>query len=533
MEPISGKIFLSRFRVDEVIQHGEFYSRYRGLDLKRNLSLSIRVFEDPLKRDPSVLCFQQDNLTLQSAVHPGIIPFYGVYDDQGISFMIERFIEGPSLAQILRQRAGKPMLPEDALIYLKALAAALEVVHSYGFVHSTVSPAQIQATRDGSVMLANYGFARQIDKPMTRTGVFDLPLCQAPEQLRGERVYPSTDIYALGILTFEFLTGVHPFLRIPSGSQEYNSAAAQALGDAHINQAPPDAASFNPNLPSGLSGAIQTALAKDPKQRYQNTQEMLEIACAVLGTSPGNVPDRIGGRKSVPGTQVLNQAAPAAAVVIPPTAAMPYPQNAPLPGTQVVPGSGGWPQQTMVPPPTSSMAEPKRRRPAWLIPVLAIVAVAAVICIAAGGWAYSAFMDAYLATSTPTLTATFTSTLTATPVTPAPTQPLPPTEPPPLPPPPTFTNVPPIVPTMPPPDTPTSARTAYKVTIRNNLSDPIYAFRNSTLMGTAPIPPGKYIWYLNIPVGEHAFKFCLDMAASDCVAEKYATVDQDITISVP
>jgi len=82
------------------------------------------------------------------------------------------------------------MLPEDALIYLKALATALEVVHSYGYVHSTVSPAHIQATRDGSVMLANYGFARQIDRPMMRTGVYDLPLCQAPEQLRGERFIP-------------------------------------------------------------------------------------------------------------------------------------------------------------------------------------------------------------------------------------------------------------------------------------------------------------------------------------------------------
>ena len=101
---------------------------------------------------------------------------------------------------------------------------------------------------------------------------------------------------------------------------------------------------------------------------------------------------------------------------------------------------------------------------------------------------------------------------------------VPPTE---LPPPTIF------IPTQPPPETPTPKRTAFKVTVRNNLSYYVWVYRNWTLKGTDPIPPGKYIWYLNIPAGQHTFQFCRDMFASECVAEKIANVNNDITIVVP
>ena len=268
MENIAGSLLLNRFRVDELLYSGATVARYSGYDLKRGLPLLIKAYATPIQADDTVLCFQQKNLTLQTIDHPNVIPFYGLYEDQGRSFMVEKFFEGPSLAQLLYQGEGKPRPLPEALIYLKALATALEYMHGFGLVHATLDFANIQVGRDGSIMLGNFGFARLADKPMTLTGVFGPPFCQAPEQLRGERVYPTTDVYAQGVLFYELATGVHPFLGVPSAHAEHNPALVSRLREAHLTQAPPDMDQFNPALPGGLSKTIQTALAKDPKQRY-------------------------------------------------------------------------------------------------------------------------------------------------------------------------------------------------------------------------------------------------------------------------
>ena len=566
MDNFAGKLLLNRFRVDDLISSGEGYSRYRGQDLKRNLSLSIKVYGVPIKRDPAVLCFQQSSLTLQSVMHPNIIPFYGLYEDEGTSFVIEKFIEGPSLHQILRQRNGNPMPPEDALIYIKALANALETIHGYGLVHSSINPHHIQATRDGSVLLANFGFARQIDHVMTRCGVFDPPLFEAPEQLRGERAYPTVDIYALGILFFECVTGVHPFLGKPSALFVNTPESAEKMRQAHLNQPAPDPLTFNKALTPGLSQTLLTALAKDPKQRYQNAQEMLEIICAVLGTSPRQVAERIGGRPPTPPTQIVERGsfpapetaagmAAGVAAGLPGTIQAPYPAagvgappSAPhAGGTQVVSGSawqgGPAPQAGYAPPPLSGaypagmyVEERKPKRPAWVLPVIGITLLIVLLCFVGGVLAGMPILKEMLATATPTPTATLTLTPTATLVI-LPTTAVPvviPTDTLPPPPPATIEILPPtLAPTLPPPPTSTPAKTAFKVTIRNNESYPIYAFRNGTLMGTDAIPPGKYIWYLNIPGGQYLFILCLDMYQSQCPIQKQVVVDQDVTINVP
>jgi serine/threonine protein kinase len=571
MENSSGKVFLRRFRVDDLLYSGEAYSRYRGYDLKRNLPLSIRVFDYIIPPDPTVLSFQQNTLTLQTIQHPNIIPFYGLYEDQGKSFVIDKFIEGPALMQILQQRAGRYMPAQEALIYLKAMATALEYIHGFGLVHSTLNPENVQATRDGSVMLSNFGFARQIDKPMSQTGVVGPPLCLAPEQLRGDRVFPATDIYALGIMLYEFVTGRHPFLEKTSAS-DIGKVEADKLRQAHLSHEPPDPKRFNPGLPDGLVQTLQTALEKDPKKRYQSAQEMMEITCAVLGTSPKQVPDRIGGKPPVSATQIidrdLSSAGAAGAVLsaspragsgtqVAPSPARPAPiggtqvispgqmsGQTPIGGTQVISGQVYSQEQPGYEPFPIEQEYPEKRRPAWLIPVIGGVVAIVLLCGAIGAWAgFPVIKEALgIYTATPTPTITMTETLVPTPtaepttvpivvpptasiVQPSPTQPPPP---PPPPPPPTE------VPTLPPPPspTPTKVRTAFRVTITNGIGAPVFPFRDRTLMGTEPIPPGKYIWYSNIPAGPHTFTFCLDMQMRQCVSERQIVVDDDVSITV-
>lgn len=566
MDDSSGKIFLGRFRVDDLLSRGPEFSRYRGFDLKRNLMLSINVFQYRIQPDPSVLCFQQNNLTLQTIMHPNIVPFYGLFEDEGKSFVIEKFVEGLNLGQILQQRNAKPMPPMDALVYIKSLATALEYLHGFGLVHATVNPSNIRATRDGSVMLANFGFARNADRPMTQTGVFGLPLCQAPEQLRGENIFPSTDVYALGILFYEFLTGVHPLIQIPSAMISSDPHQEQLVRQAHLEQEPSDARRLIPNLPSGLSQTLLTAISKDPKDRYQSVQEMLEISCAVLGVNPNQVADRIGTRPSVASTQAIEsevppekqiyshlnppQVSPVAAGALIGTQVVPgnliggtqVVPGQPIPGTQVVPGGSwgaksgtGFSQSYPASSQTGRLVSEKRARPKWLIPLIVGFLGVLFLCTMGGIWAGLPYLKDMITTATPTFTATLTHTPTNTFIPPSATSPILPTLPPVVPPtepqaPPTIALPPSALPTEIP--TPTAVRTAFKVTIRNELPESIFAFRDNTLMGTDPIPPGKYIYYLNIPGGQHYFLFCYQMNMTQCPVERQVNVNDDITITV-
>jgi serine/threonine protein kinase len=559
MQNVVGRVFLNRFRVDDVLQAGEHFTRYRGFDLKRNLPLSVKVYDYVIDPDPTVLCFQQNNLTLQTINHPNIIPFYGLYDEGGMSFVIEKFVEGPSLTQILRQRNGQPLPPAEALIYLKALATALEYIHGFGLAHSTLGLPTIQATRDGTIMLTNFAFSRFLDKPMTSTGVFGPPLSQSPEQISGEHVFHTTDIYAMGVLFYEFLTGKHPFLGAPSSTIGDDPESAAKLRQAHLSEQPPDPLKLNPQLPGGISETVLTALAKNPKQRYQSAQEMLEISCAVLGINLDQIPERIGGKPPAAPTQIVQKSdLPAATLgpqyvqVTPEASTAAYPSYAGtppvvsggIPGTQMVSGQQRGGTQAVLPgyappappeEPFGAYEEEHPRRPAWLMPVIVLVGVAILICGAVGVWAGLPILQELFGTAspTPTLTATLTETPTATLAAPTatsePTFTLPPVIPP--------SDTPlPVLPTdIPTPEiifTPTAPRTAFTVTIRNLMGFPIYTFRNGTLMGTDPIPPGMFIYYLNIPAGQQVFRFCVDIRMTQCPEERQILLDEDITIAV-
>ena len=580
MKNLVGTVFLSRFRVDTLLSAGASGSLYRGWDLKRNLPLSIKVYDTPIPYDPNALCFQQDDGTLQTLMHPNIAPFYGLFEDQGFSFLVEKYIEGQVLAQILSQRNRQPLPTQEILIYLKILATALEYAHGFGLIHCSVNPFNILSGQDGTILLTNFGFARHADRTMSSSGILGLPAYNAPEQLRSANVSPATDVYALGMLLFELTTGVHPFLRIPTSQATADTATIDRLRDGHLNQPPPDPCQLNSSLPDGIGQTISVALAKDPKQRYQSAQEMLEIICATFGVPVQQVPDRLkpaAGSPQTPtqvvpagtlrvdtpggGTQYV-QPAPGVAAAYYQSNASAYPPPAQGPaGTQVVPGTqavpaSGW-QGTLPVSASQLPAAPqydvagaypveKPKRPAWFWVAIGAIAIIVVLCGIGLGAGLPILKD-MLGTQTPTPTATFTPTAIPPTETPVPTLPLPsptlaepvqasptPPPPPPPPPPPTQITIPTVVP-LPtqPPITPTvSGQYGFKVTIHNNKANPLYPFRDGTPMGN-PIPPYKYIYYLNIPPGPHVFTFCLDPGKSNCPVTKQVVVDKDLDINVP
>lgn len=592
MQNLTGSVLTGRFRLEALEYQNDLGDVYRGLDEKRNAPVSITVLRAAAAFDPSVLGFQRDNLTLQTLTHKNIIPFYGLYQDENISFLVERYTQGASLRDMLLERRGRTFSVRDSMVFLKALCTGLGYVHRFGLVHCSVKPANIYVDEDGGIALGGFGFSRVTESAMTATGLDGLPAYLAPEEIRREIVTPATDVYALGLTLYEILTGRHPFLGVMQ--EQMPDGSGEQVIRAHLYEQIPDPRTLNPDLQPGYAQVILTALARDPRDRYQNTQEMLEVACAVNGYNPDQVPDRYASSESLQDTlwnpptepdRPAGLAAAAAAsqsggwssgpyspaedqsgsgyppqsdgtmLVYPTGSQQPvYPQQADENRTMAVDGYSdpyGQPYDQSYPAspeygPPGGYAPPPRKTN-W-IPVVAaggaglMLLVCGMLIALAALPSLRAMFTSADSSATPTATFTLPPTsagIVASPVAPGHTQapggamasdtPLPT-----LPPLPTETPVPPP-PTPEPPTSapPTQLPNFFTVTIRNNLSYPIYAFRNGVIMGTDPIPSGRYIWYKGIPLGMHVFVFCRDDQMFNCGEQRQVNVMEDLTITVP
>ena len=143
MSDLIGKTLLSQYRVDAFVAAGGMGAVYRVWDLRRNVPLAMKVLHSELAEDPSVFNdFEREGRALQKLAHPNIVPFYGLFQTMDFAFMLERFVDGPALKDILKRRKGNPLPMEETLIYMKALCAALGYAHANGVVHCDVKPGE-------------------------------------------------------------------------------------------------------------------------------------------------------------------------------------------------------------------------------------------------------------------------------------------------------------------------------------------------------------------------------------------------------
>jgi len=294
MSNVIGQTLLEQYRVDAFVASGGMGAVYRVWDLKRNVPLAMKVLHAELAEDPSVFkSFQREARALQKLAHPNIVPFYGLYQTLDFAFLLERYIDGPSLKDILRQRQGKPLSVEEALTYLKALCAALGYAHANGVIHCDVKPGNVMIDRGGNVYLTDFGIARHAESTTTTLAGAGAPQYMAPEQIRSEAVTPATDVYALGVMLFEMLTGQRPFKGTEAGTERGGTTAAERVRYAHQHLPPPDPRLFNPTLSPGMTSVTQKAMAKRPSERFANTQSLFQATCIAAGATAESVPERI------------------------------------------------------------------------------------------------------------------------------------------------------------------------------------------------------------------------------------------------
>jgi len=297
MSNLAGKNLLNRYQVKEFISSGGMSDVYYVWDTTMHVHLAMKVLHMDLVDDPLLLrFFEREARALEKLKHPNIVPFYGVQKTSQFMFLLEEFIDGPSLKQVLekeRIKGEKNLSVEHTLIYTKAVYSALGYAHTSGVVHCDVKPGNVMIEEGGNIFLADFGIARHAYSTETTVGIAGSPLYMAPEQIKGEAVTPATDIYSLGIMVFELLTGKRPFTGSISETEKTGETVADQIRKAHLITPPPDPCEINPLIPSSVGIVILKAMEKEPKNRYSNTTEFFFALCDAAGTSPDQIPDRV------------------------------------------------------------------------------------------------------------------------------------------------------------------------------------------------------------------------------------------------
>ncbi|HAC46267.1 MAG TPA: hypothetical protein DCF65_09390, partial [Chloroflexi bacterium] len=226
-------------------------------------ALSPELFQD----DGFVKRFEAEAKTLAKLDHPNILPIYDFELTEGMAYLTMPLIRGGTLRDILNRG---PLDTLSAWRYLREIGDGLQHAHDAGIVHRDLKPTNVLIHSDGRAMLADFGLARGAGQPthLTTIGLaIGTPGYMAPEQVMGHEVDRRADIYAMGVLTFEMLTGRLPFI----------GANRMEVAYATVNAPIPSAAKLNAVLPDELDVLLAKVLAKDPAQRPQSVKELLAL----------------------------------------------------------------------------------------------------------------------------------------------------------------------------------------------------------------------------------------------------------------
>lgn len=379
---------IGKYEILERLGRGGMAEVYRAYHAELDRHVAIKVLHHFLSEDESFKQrFAQEAQNIAKLRHPHIVQVFDFeYASEWDSYyMVMELIEGPTLRDLLiddDMQTGKPLSLREAVRITREAASALAYAHKRGMIHRDVKPANLMldAKDNNRVVLTDFGIAKLItSKQMTVSGgLVGTPAYMSPEQGMGETGDERSDLYALGVIFYQMLTGELPF----------NSDTPVVLLLSHMHDPIPSVRAINPHLPPAVDRVVETMLAKQPQERYQTAQDVID-ALEILEKRPSMLD---------PSTLVLPKSEGSVTRPVPP----PFPTS-----------PGQTHTQTMkIPLPT----EEKKSR--WWVWILALMFGG---IIGLGGYAFAEsrgvmppLLLAALNTQTPTPTATFTPTATAT-----------------------------------------------------------------------------------------------------------------------
>jgi serine/threonine-protein kinase len=260
------RVFSGRYELNHLIARGGMAEVYRAHDRLLDRPVALKVLFPELSIDRSfVERFRREAQAAANLSHPNIVPVFDWGEDSGTYFIVMEFVDGRPLSSILKT-AG-PLAADRTAEIAAPVAAALGYAHKHGVVHRDVKPGNVLITDDGQVKVTDFGIARAVntEESLTQTGaVMGTATYFSPEQAEGMGVDSRTDIYSLGVVLFEMVTGRPPFL----------GDTPVAVASKHVRDHPPSPRELNPSIPPTFEAIILKAMDKNPDFRYATAEEL-------------------------------------------------------------------------------------------------------------------------------------------------------------------------------------------------------------------------------------------------------------------
>ncbi|KLU62403.1 serine/threonine-protein kinase PrkC [Peptococcaceae bacterium CEB3] len=262
-----GKILGSRYEIMEQIGAGGMAVVYRAKDLLLNRIVTVKVLRDQFAADEEFSArFRREAEAAAGLSHPNIVSIYDVGREGATQYIVLEYVEGHNLKEIIREQA--PLPPERSLHIVRQIAQAIGHVHAHHIIHRDIKPHNILISDDDWARVTDFGIA-QTDTAVTLThtgGIVGSVHYLSPEQARGESSSEQSDLYSLGIILYELVTGKLP----------YDGETPIAVALKHLREHPLSPRQLNPRVSPSLEAIIMRAIAKDPNQRYPSAQAFLE-----------------------------------------------------------------------------------------------------------------------------------------------------------------------------------------------------------------------------------------------------------------
>lgn len=283
-----GDVIGARYEILQLLGEGGMGAVYKALDREVERTVALKLIRPELASNPQILArFKQELLTAHQVTHKNVIRIYDLAEADGVKFITMEFVEGSDLRRILVDN-GK-LAPEKAIEIIRQVCVALEAAHSAGIIHRDLKPQNImQDAKSGRILVMDFGLARSIESEagMTQTGALLGTIeYMSPEQAMGKTLDGRSDIFALGLIFYELLTGNTPY--------KADTAMASLLMRNQERAVP--AAELDKSIPKGLSDIVSKCLERELENRYQNVQEILSDLDAFQGARPtlASIPLRV------------------------------------------------------------------------------------------------------------------------------------------------------------------------------------------------------------------------------------------------
>ncbi|MEA2225520.1 MAG: eukaryotic-like serine/threonine-protein kinase [Solirubrobacteraceae bacterium] len=355
-----------RYRLEGRLGYGGMSTVHLALDQRLERQVAVKLLAEHLAEDPTFISrFQREAQAAARLVHPNIVQVFDSGQDEGSGqyYIVMEYIEGQSCAEILRDDGWLEV--DEAIAIIDQACEGLHYAHRHGVVHRDVKPGNLLRAREGEVKLADFGIAKATEQSsITQVGsVLGTAAYLAPEQARGEEAGPRADLYALGVVTYQLISG-----RLP-----YEASSLTELALKQQQEAPPMLDTLVAAVTPQLADAVAISLALDPRERYDTAREMgRALGDGANGIAPGERAHRGGQTQATsvlsagPGTSGQGGVRTAATSAVTPRR----------------PRSGPARRQAVAQPAPAPAAQATRRRRSRLLAgLVALLALAGVIAI--------------------------------------------------------------------------------------------------------------------------------------------------------